>query len=252
MASTETVRLAPASQSGVALRRWLEKYFYFSMSLLIAAVVIYGFSHTVDQNLIHATPRRPVLLWVHAALFSSWLAFYILQSALVRSRKVKLHRTLGWAGAALGTSMVVVGFSVAVVMARFGASQLHRPKDEGYAFLIVPFLDMVTFAACLGLAILWRRTPERHRRLMLVATCALTAAAFGRISVMYSIPPLYFYSGVDALILLGVVRDLAISRRIHAVYLTAIPMLVAAQAVAIHIYSHKAAFWLRLADSLFT
>ncbi|HTM35884.1 MAG TPA: hypothetical protein VL156_03990 [Terriglobales bacterium] len=252
MASTQIVRLPSVSQSRISLRPWLEKYFYFSMSLLIAVVVIYGFSHTVDQNLIHATPRRPVLLWVHALLFSSWVAFYILQTALVRSRKLKLHRTLGWAGAALGTSMVVVGFSVAVVMARFGASQLHRPQDDAYSFLIVPFLDMVTFATCLGLAILWRKTPERHRRLMLVSTCALTAAAFGRMSLMYSIPPLYFYSGVDALILLGVLRDLAISRRVHVIYLTAIPLLVAAQAAAIQIYSHKAAFWLHLTYSLFT
>jgi hypothetical protein len=43
----------------------------------------------------------------------------------------------------------------------------------------------------------------------------LIAAAFGRMSVMYSIPPLYFYSGVDVLTLLGVERDVAISRRIH-------------------------------------
>jgi len=48
-------------------------WFYFGMSLLIAAVVIYGFSHTVNQNLIHAAPPRPWLLWVHATLFSCWV-----------------------------------------------------------------------------------------------------------------------------------------------------------------------------------
>ena len=163
MASTETVRVLSVSPSFISLR-WVEKYFYLCMSLLIAAVVVYGFSHTIENKLIHGNPRRPILLWVHAVLFSSWLAFYIAQSVLVRIRNVKLHRTIGWAGVALGTSMVVVGFWVAVVMARFDTSQLHRANRD--AFLIVPLFDIVAFAICFGLAILLRKNPERHRRLM--------------------------------------------------------------------------------------
>ena len=216
------------------------------MSLLIAAVVVYGFSHTVENKLIHANPRRPILLWVHAILFCCWVAFYITQSVLVRIRKVELHRTLGWAGAALGTSMVVVGPWVAVVMARFDTSQLHRANRD--AFLIVPLFDMVAFAICFGLAILWRTNPERHRRLMLIATCALTGAAFGRMPIMHA--PLYFYSGIDVLILLGVLRDLAISRRIHIVYMIAIPLLVAGQTAAAQMFLHRASFWISIAHGL--
>ncbi|MGB7848994.1 MAG: hypothetical protein WBL63_25495 [Candidatus Acidiferrum sp.] len=216
------------------------------MSLLIAVVVVYGFSHTVDNKLIHANPRRPILLWVHAMLFSSWVGFYITQSVLVRIRKVKLHRTLGWAGAALGTSMVVVGPWVAVVMARFDSSQLHRANRD--AFLIVPLSDMAAFAICFVLAILWRKNSERHRRLMLIATCVLMGAAFGRIPIMHS--PLFFYGGVDGLILLGALRDLAVSRRIHTVYLIAIPLLVAGQAAASQVFLHRSAFWISIAHKL--
>ena len=67
MASTETVRVLSVSQPSISLR-WVEKYFYLGMSLLIAAVVVYGFSQTVEHKLIHANPRRPILLWVHAVL----------------------------------------------------------------------------------------------------------------------------------------------------------------------------------------
>ena len=245
MASTQTVRAFSISQPSIS-SRWVEKYFYLCMSLLIAAVVIFGFSHTVENKLIHANPRRPILLWVHAILFSSWVAFYITQSVLVRIRKVELHRTLGWAGAALGTSMVVVGPWVAVLMARFDTSQLHRANRD--AFLIVPLSDMAAFAICFGLAILWRRVPERHRRLMLIATCVLTGAAFGRIAVMHS--PLSFYGGVDGLILLGALRDVAVSRRIHTVYLIAIPLLVAAQTAAAQVFLHRSAFWISIAHRL--
>jgi len=62
--------------------------------------------------------------------------------------------------------------------------------------------------------------------------------------------PLAFYSGNDALILLGALRDFAVSRRIHTVYLVAIPLLVAAQVCAGEIFVHRATFWLRIAHSL--
>ena len=245
MASTQALGQLTVSRPH-EIARWAEKYFYLFMSLLIAAVVIYGFSVTVGRKLVYANPRRPILVWVHAVLFSSWLGFYILQSAMVRIRKVKLHRTLGWAGAALGASMVVVGFWVAVVMARFDTRVLHRPNRD--AFLIVPLFDMVTFATCFGLAILWRTYPERHRRLMLIATCALTGAAFGRMPLLHG--AFSFYAGLDGLILLGVLRDLAVSRRIHAVYMIALPLLVGAQAAVVQVFLHKASFWMRIAHGL--
>ena len=242
MASTQTVCASSVSQRSIRV----EKYFYLCMSLLVAAVVVCGFSGTVGNKLIHANPRKPILLWVHAALFSTWVAFYILQSTLVRIHNVKLHRTLGWAGAALGTSMVVIGFRVAVVMARFDTIRLHRANRD--AFLIVPLFDIVTFAITLGLAILWRTRPERHRRLMLIATCALTGAAFGRIPMMHT--ALAFYGGIDGLILLGALRDLAVSRRIHPVYMVAIPLLVAGQTAVSEIFLHRTAFWIRIAHGL--
>src|SRR5258707_9447137 len=96
----------------------LERSFYFWMSLLIAAVVVYGFSFTVNPNLFHPPSPRPAILYVHAVLFTGWLAFLTLQSALVRTRNVKVHRTLGWFGLALGATMPLVGVATAIVMTR--------------------------------------------------------------------------------------------------------------------------------------
>ena len=62
--------------------------------------------------------------------------------------------------------------------------------------------------------------------------------------------PLYFYSGIDGLILLGVLRDLAVSRCIHTVYLIAFPLLVVAQTAAAQIFLHRAGFWIRIAHGL--
>jgi hypothetical protein len=131
-------------------------------------------------------------------------------------------------------------------MAKFDTNLLHRANRD--AFLIIPLFDMAAFATCFGLAILWRTRPERHRRLMLIATCALTGAAFDRISFMHA--PISFYGGIDGLISLGVLRDLVANRRIHAIYLIAIPLLIAAQVSVSNVFLHRADFWIRFAKNL--
>src|SRR5271156_4367167 len=43
------------------LKGWLSRYFYFVMSLLFAAIVAWGFSRTINDNLFHPAVPRPFL-----------------------------------------------------------------------------------------------------------------------------------------------------------------------------------------------
>lgn len=226
--------------------RLLEKYFYFAMSLLIAAIVVAGFSRTVNQNLFHPAVPRPILLWIHGAAFTLWIVFYILQSALVRVRKVKWHRLLGWFGVGLAAIMVPLGVSVAIIMGRFDKHVLHIPETD--TFLSVPFGDMIIFTVLVGLAIYWRRKPEYHRRLLFLGTCALLDAAFGRFDYLFSHS--LFFIAVDAVILLGVARDLLVNRRIHIVYRVALPSLVVLQVLMVYLWRGAPAWWLHFGQSL--
>jgi len=223
------------------------QYFYLFMSLLIVAVIAYGFSFTIGKNLLHPAIPRPWILYVHAIVFSSWLVFFVLQSALVRSRKVQWHRRLGWFGVVLGTLIPIVGVSTAVVMGRFNTVSLQVTDAE--SFLVIPLFDMVCFSSTFPLAVYWRKKPELHRRLMLVATCALTAAAFGRFPERI-LPGYLLYVGVDLLILLGVARDLIVNRTVHRVYLFVLPLFILGQPTVTYIAYHNAPLWLRIAHSV--
>jgi len=223
------------------------KYFYLMMSVVITAVVVYGFSHTVGQNLIHPAIPRPFILYVHAAIFTAWLGFFPLQSVLVRTRNVQWHRRIGWFGAAMAATMLVLGVTTAITMARFNSLQLHQ-TDADFA-LMIPLFDMLCFGTTFALAVYWRKKPEYHRRLMLIATCALTAAGFGRFPE-WLLPGAYFYAGVDVLILFGVVRDLIVDRRIHRVYLFALPLFIAGQTVVTYTYFHHFSYWQKVAHSI--
>ncbi len=221
----------------------LERYFYLFMSLLIAVVVIVGFSHTIDRNLIHPHFRLPAILYVHSFVFCAWVLFFILQSALVRSRNVRLHRTLGWVGVGLGASIVVLGWMTTIIMGRL--SLLHGGPFPFKPFLIVASLDVVSFGVTFALAVYWRKRPDFHRRLMLIASCVLLEAAFARIPIFHRI---FAPVGTDALILLGVMRDVLVDRRVHKVYLYALPTMIVVQVFAEYTFVHASPWWVHIAD----
>jgi len=225
----------------------LARYFYFLMTLAIVAVVAFGFSFTIGKNLIHPAVPRPAVLYVHAAVFSAWLVFFVAQSALVRAHKVAWHRRAGWFGAVLGALIPVVGTVTAVTMARFNRDHLRAGHVE--ADLLIPLFDMLAFSSAFGLAIYWRKRPEFHRRLVLIATCALTAAAFGRFPA-YLLNPAFFYAGVDLLIALGAARDWLVERKVHPVYLWTLPAFAAGQAAVMYTSLHDLPYWLRIAHAI--
>jgi hypothetical protein len=201
--------------------------------------VIVGFSRTANDHLFHANPPRPLLLWMHAAAFSAWMVFFIAQSALVRARKVSVHRSLGWFGAGLAPVMIVLGFTIAVVMAQFDAVMLHQQDAD--AFLSIPFADMIIFLSCIGLAIYWRKKTEYHRRLVFIATCQLMDAAIGRFDFIFNHS--LFYLVLDGLIALGVLRDWVVDKRIHKVYLYALPPMIVVQSLAIYAWRINPKWW---------
>lgn len=234
------------SYTGISLRPLLERYFYFAMALLMVAVVVYGFSYTVEARLLHPAIAPPAILYLHALTFVAWLSLFTVQSALVRSHRIRLHKQLGLFGAGLGAAVFAVGIATSLVMTRFHAlhTELHAPQP---GFLIVPLNDMAAFAGTFGAAVLLRRKPEYHRRLMLMATAALTAAGWGRFP---QIPHALFYLGVDGLVLLGMARDLIVIRRVHSAYLYGLPAMIAGQVAAMAILVQQPAWWLSIVHAI--
>jgi hypothetical protein len=168
-----------------------------------------------------------------------------LQSALIRLHKVWLHRLLGWFGVALGAAIPVLGVSMAIVMAHFKMQTFHS-TDEASG-LMFSFLDMSDFSIPFALAVWWRKKPEVHRRLILVASCALTSAAFACFPPSV-LPQGFFYVDLDVLILAGAIHDLIVKRHIHRVYLCALPLFALAQALVMHTCDWP--YWMRIGNAI--
>jgi hypothetical protein len=231
------------------LRVFLARYFYFAMAVLLAAIVWYGFSHTIEENLFHPSFPRPRVLYVHAAVFGGWMALLLVQTGLVAlARNRRWHRWLGWFGVAMACAMPVLGTWSALRMThlRYGFGDI-----DDVAFLILALNDMAVFAALMAAAILLRnRTSEAHKRLVLMATCLITVAALTRFppwlpTIGTAVWPYYLYC--DLLIGLGLARDLVVTGRPHWVYLRVFPAVIALQAVANTIYMTRPKPWMDLA-----
>lgn len=248
MASTSQIAAAQRPHAFTARGGFLDRYFYLAMSLLAAAIVIAGFGETVDEKLFHPAVAPPRILWVHGAVFSSWIVFFILQSALVRTRNVKWHRSLGWAGAGLAAGMIVLGVATAIQMVRFETYRLHQ--QGRFAFLAIPFFDIGVFAVCIALAIAWRKKPELHRRLIFFATCALLVAAFARMDHAFLRVHSLMYLGPDLLLALGVGRDLFVNGRVNKVYVVGLPAYLVAQLFIVYLWRVGPEWWVHLMHAI--
>ena len=84
---------------------------------------------------------------------------------------------------------------------------------------------------------------------MLIASCALTAAGWGRFPGAF-FQGNYFYAGVDLLILLGMVRDWIVNGRVHVVYKYALPAFVVAQTFVMYTIVTQQGYWLKVAEAI--
>ena len=224
----------------------IDKYFYLAMSFLMIAIVVWGFGHTANDVLFHPAVPRPGILWVHSAVFCGWLLLFLLQSALVRTHNVGLHRTLGWFVAGVGAAMIPLGIATAIVLGRFDTRILHEAGADTFEF--ISFGDVTIFTVWLTLGVLWRRKPALHKPAFFVATCGLIGAAFGR--VPWIAGHMLMYACVDAVLCLGILRDLIVDRRIHRVYLIGLPALAVAQYGIVYMILTPPHWWITMAHAL--
>jgi len=246
MASASQTAVARPSIAFTGRHGLIDKYFYLAMAFLMIGIVVWGFGHTVNDVLFHPAVPRPRILWVHSAVFCGWLLLFLLQSALVRSHNVRLHRTLGWFVAGVGVLMIPLGIATALVLGHFDVTVLQEAGADAFEF--ISFGDVAIFTVWLALGILWRRKPALHKPAFFIATCGLIGAAFARVPWIATHTLMYVF--VEAVLCLGVVRDLLVDRRIHRVYLIGLPALAVAQYGIVYMVTTPPQWWVRAAHAL--
>jgi hypothetical protein len=172
---------------------------------------------------------------------------FLAQTTLVATGRTDLHRKLGMAGAVLAALLLIVGTTTAILRVTGGGSS-PIPGVPPLSFLAVPLFDMVVFAMLIGAGLVLRSRPETHKRLMTLATIALTSAPIARLSFVRPVGPLAFFGLTDLFIVAMLIYDLATRRKVHSATIWGGLVLVASQPLRLMISGTPA--WLAFAGWL--
>jgi hypothetical protein len=187
--------------------------FFLGGAVAMALVIAAGFS--VQLAMGRSTFASPPLVHAHAIVFMGWVTLNLLQNIFVATGRMELHRRLGWLATGWMAAMLVLGWMVTEAMVRRGQVPFFfRPLQ----FLVFDPLSLLTFVGLTTTAILLRRKTDWHRRLHFCAMAMLLGPGFGRLLPMPLLAPWAWEATVAASAifpLVGVVRDLRVSGRVH-------------------------------------
>jgi hypothetical protein len=160
-------------------RTRFHSYFALAVSLLI----IVGFFRTFYARPWFDLPPLPSLMVLHGIVFTTWLVLFVVQTQLVATRRVAVHRKLGIAGAVLALAVIVIG-----VITALKSAAIPQPRPLGMSsqqFSIVALTSIALFAVFIVAAIALRRKPEYHRRLMVFAMISVLGPPIARLLMLF-------------------------------------------------------------------
>jgi uncharacterized membrane protein YozB (DUF420 family) len=206
-----------------------DRLFFSGIALLVLIAVSVGFARTYFLAGAFWAKLPSVMVHVHGALFTLWIALLVAQVALVASRRTRWHMRLGIAGMFLAPLMLVTGFGtlIAAIKRRF------VPPPVLQIITAQDILLLCLFAFLISWAFLARRDAPTHKRLVLCATFLIIVPAIARWPIMQNIAQnlVVFYTCVNSFPALLVVYDLWTRRSLHRATIWGVVLMIALQLV---------------------
>lgn len=197
---------------------------HVALSLLAVLIAAVGFWPTYFGPLLAGSVDKPAIIHFHATVYVGWLAIFVTQTLLAATGRRAAHMKLGQLAIGYGVLVIAAG-----LLAAFGMFAMRVRAGElaaAQAALVGPLFDMLVFAPLFAAAVYWRRKPELHKRLMVVATTSLLIAAVGRMPFLGQPRNLALVQLVwMAPILVAMAHDLRRRRLVHPVYVLGLVVL---------------------------
>jgi uncharacterized membrane protein YozB (DUF420 family) len=230
----EHTTVATISQA-VGSRRRVDHWFYIAVGLLVVLLNVAAFGPSLlDRSMRNDPPS--LLVIIHGMVAGAWVLLFLAQATLVATGRTSIHRRLGVVAPALTVVMVVLIFPMTIELVRRG----HDLSGDLSRLAAAPGAPVPTVAerdgglnglvAALNFGILvaagwwFRRRPDIHKRLMLVALLSLTPVPVAHLAgyVVGRWPDLFgparvARSAAFLLLFAGAVHDKVTRGRIHPI-----------------------------------
>jgi hypothetical protein len=153
------------------------RYFLWAGAIALAAVLV-GFFKTFIQPSWQGSFHGPTIVYVHGSFVLAWIVLFLTQAWWIQSRRIPRHRSLGVIAAVVAPGVVVSTLAMGVFVMR---RDLQAGLGElATSSMLGSFTSPLIFFALVAAALVYRRQPEIHKRLMLLATAAILWPAFFR------------------------------------------------------------------------
>src|ERR1051325_8116039 len=97
-----TVSAAAARKPAAIVPPKHDRIFFSCLAIAMALSIIVGFAPTYYARLLGSAPLHTVsgrtftsLVYLHGAVFTSWVLLFIVQTALIAAHRTKVHMQLG-------------------------------------------------------------------------------------------------------------------------------------------------------------
>ncbi|MBK8809355.1 MAG: hypothetical protein IPN69_01295 [Acidobacteria bacterium] len=230
------------------LTRHTDQRLFLAAAALFPLLVFIGYSRTYYLgSLFDALPLANNLVRFHGLVMSLWVVYFSVQVALIRTKNVNLHISMGLAGIALATLVVVVGLATAY------DSNLVRgaapPGLDPHSFFAVPVFDMLNFVILFTAAICYRKRPTEHKLLMLMTAFNFVGAAIARIPVVPDDYIIFWaFGATDALILAAIGWHTWKHRKLNRVFAAGALLVFVSEPLRIFVSGTES--WLRFTNWL--
>jgi hypothetical protein len=211
---------------------------------MIAAVVfaiwlaiLLGFGIDMVKRAHSGALHFALIVHLHVLAYTGWLVLLAVQVWLVRTKRLRIHKQLGWAALVLLPAMLILGPATAY----YGVADNPYMPDKWISWLSVNYTNAVGSIMLLTVGFLMRRNPAAHKRLMIMGTIAVTEPGFSRIWMDFlearvgdGYVGFYISTYIGTLLLVIAVGayDLATRRRLHPAYIAAALWIFANEALA--------------------
>ena len=201
MANTMTAA-TPASAPKIAERRINpDRLFYVVAAGMMLIFTTGGFRNFYLHGRApwgDMTNQIVPLIVAHGLAMSGWVILFLVQSILIVTGRRRLHLVIGPIGGVLAAAIVILGSTVAPLSVRF-SPQIYASLGGPRPFLAMMFVQMLSFGTLVAIGLVYRRRPEIHRPMMLLATIVIQSGSLGRfpyIENLTAFPPLYVWGPV--------------------------------------------------------
>lgn len=212
--------------------------FFLLISVLFLLIALTGFSKTFIAPTLNGSFKAPPIVYIHGALAFGWVALFLLQAWLVKTRRTKIHMRLGRLG-------FLIALAILLTMVPIGHFQVQKDLANGagefaYPVQLGTIVSGLLFFGLVSLAIYWRKKPAAHKRIMVLATIVLLWPAWFRLRHFFpQIPRPDIWLALvaaDSLILIAWAWDWIKNKTIHPSWLYAGIFVIVEQSLEVFVY----------------